>query len=379
MNCWMTRAPVGGAARRRRGSAAPALLFWVFAVALFVVPFLSAPDAPDWGGATDPRRVENWADPSTPFNPEDPVFWEAVEEAEAQLGDALEVSLAAYIKEQSELWFGATSDKLRDRKVIEVSRLAAGRKTYNAECAGCHGGDLASDVVPGDGAGPAARYMDPRPRNFRKGFYKFTTTDSGQRPLRKDLYRTISYGLTGASMPHFKLLTEERRHDVVEYVRYLSLRGEFEELLLSFTVDDGELADPEEVAELVNEWWDEKNLAAIFPSSAEPEMTPETIANGRQLYMDSEGAGCAGCHGETGIGDGPSAEEFLDSWGYPIKPRDFTDGVYRAGDTNTDLWVTIATGINGTPMGSFSSSLTSEEIWHIVHFVRSLERKEADQ
>lgn len=379
MNCWMTRAPVGGAARRRRGSAALALLFWVFAVALFVVPFLSAPEAPDWGGATDPRRRANWADPSTPFNPEDPVFWEAVEEAEAQLGDALEVSLAAYIKEQSELWFGATSDRLRERKVIEVSRLAAGRKTYNAECAGCHGGDLAPDVVPGDGAGPAARYMDPRPRNFRKGFYKFTATDSGQRPLRKDLYRTISYGLTGASMPHFKLLTEERRHDVVEYVRYLSLRGEFEELLLSFTVDDGELADPEEVAELVNEWWDEKKLAAVFPSSAEPEMTPETIANGKRLYMDPEGAGCAGCHGETGIGDGPSAEEFLDSWGYPIKPRDFTDGVYRAGDTNTDLWVTIATGINGTPMGSFSSSLTSEEIWHIVHFVRSLERKEADQ
>lgn len=322
----------------------------------------------------DPRSRANWADPATPYNALDLPFWEQVEEAEGELASALDVSLGAYIREQSEALFGIESEALRASGVIEVSRLSAGRKTYLAECAGCHGGDLVPNAAAGDGAGPAARFMDPRPRNFRKGFFKFSSTSSGQRPLRKDLYRTISYGLAGASMPHFKLLTEERRHDVVEYVRYLSLRGEFEENMLTFTRDDAELADPTEVAELVNEWWDEDNLEGVFPSSSEPDMTAESIANGRKLYMDSAGAGCVGCHGETGIGDGPSAEAFLDSWGYPIKPRDFTDGVYRAGDTNAELWVTIATGINGTPMGSFSSSLSSDEIWNIVHFVRSLER-----
>jgi cytochrome c oxidase cbb3-type subunit 2 len=354
----------------------PAALFWVLAIALFVVPFLSAPEAPDWGGNTDPRSRANWEDPQSPFNPKDLPFWEQVEVAEEELDGKLEQSLRTFIEHESEAFYGPESPHLRSAGVIEVRRLAAGRETYLAECAGCHGADLEPGTAPGDGAGPAARFMHPRPRNFRKGFFKFTSTNSGERPLRKDLYRTVSYGLAGASMPHFKLLTEERRNDVIEYVRYLALRGEFEELLLSFTLEEEELAEPTEVAELVDEWWDERNLESVFPSSGEPPPTPESIANGRRLYMDAQGAGCVGCHGETGVGDGPSAKAFLDSWGYPIKPRDFTDGVYRAGGTNTDLWVTIATGINGTPMGSFSSSLTSEEIWNIVHFVRSLERSQ---
>lgn len=368
-----------GSPHARRGAATPALLFWLLALLLFVLPFLREPDGADWEGAHDPRSRANWSDADTPFNELDLPFWEEVERAQSELGDSLEGSLVDHVRESSEAWFGATSEPLRASGVVEFRRLAAGRKTYNAECAGCHGTDLAPGSAPGDGAGPAARYMNPRPRNFRKGMFKFSTTPSGERPLRSDLYETISYGVTGASMPHFKLLTEERRHDVVEYVRYISMRGEFEELLFTFSVDDEELVDAEETADLVYSRWDESNLESVFPSSPEPEMTEQTIAQGRELYMNSSGAGCVGCHGETGVGDGPSAEKFRDGWGYPIKPRDFTTGVYRAGSTNTDLWVTIATGINGTPMGSFVDSMTSDEIWAIVHFIRSLEKGEGGQ
>jgi mono/diheme cytochrome c family protein len=175
-------------------------------------------------------------------------------------------------------------------------------------------------------------------------------------------------------MPHFKLLTEERRWDVVEYVRYISLRGEFEEALATFSDDDGELADAGEVAELVDSRWHPDSLSSVFPSTPEPPVTPEGVARGRELYVGTK-ANCAGCHGETGIGDGPSAEAFQDGWGYPIRPRDFTGGVYRSGSENRDLWVTIATGINGTPMGAYRGVLSSDEIWDIVHFVRSLEKK----
>jgi mono/diheme cytochrome c family protein len=359
---------------RKCGSAAHALLFWGFGFLLFVVPFFRDRVTPSWG-RDDPRSRVNWEDADVPFNSLDIPFGERVAQAEADLGESLGGSLSAFIEEHSQTHFGVDSEALRAGGVIEFRRLAAGRQTYNELCAGCHGGDLVPGLVAGDGAGPAARFMKPRPRNFRKGMFKFSSTDSGLRPTRMDLYKVVSNGLQGASMPHFKLLTEERRWDVVEYVRYLSLRGEFEELLLTFTTEDEEFGDPQEVAEIVNTRWHPAQLTAVFPSSPEPEHGPDSIARGRELYMGTK-AGCAGCHGETGIGDGPSAEEFEDGWGYAIRPRDFTGGVYRAGSANSDLWGVVATGINGTPMGAFGGVLSSDEIWDIVHFVRSLETKE---
>lgn len=303
-----------------------------------------------------------------PFG-EDLAYWDD------QLGEDLGESLVDFVTSNSEAYFGETSAALRDAKVIEVSRLAAGRETYEAECAGCHGIE-GEGTVAGDGAGPAAHFMDPRPRNFRKGKFKFTSTASGERPMRKDLYRIISGGLAGSAMPSFKLLTDERRMDIVEYVRYISLRGEFEQMLLNVTIDDEELPDPAEFAELLNGWWDERNLSSVFPSTPETEFDAASVERGKVLYMDAARANCVSCHGETGVGDGPSAKEFKDEWGYAIEPRDFTGGVYRSGGENAQLWTAIATGIGGTPMAAFGGSLSSDEIWDIVHFVKSLERKE---
>jgi len=42
----------------------------------------------------------------------------------------------------------------------------AGKVTYDKWCAGCHG-------VQGDGAGPSALRMLPRPRNFTLGLFRF--------------------------------------------------------------------------------------------------------------------------------------------------------------------------------------------------------------
>ena len=43
-------------------------------------------------------------------------------------------------------------------------------------CVGCHG-------VNGDGKGPAAAYLDPRPRKLASGRYKIRTTRSGALPV----------------------------------------------------------------------------------------------------------------------------------------------------------------------------------------------------
>ena len=101
-------------------------------------------------------------------------------------------------------------------------------------------------------------------------------------------------------------------------------------------------------------------------------MTAETIARGEELFVSVTGANCAACHGPGGKGDGPAAYDFKDEWGYPVKPRDLTRGVFRAGSEAADLYRSIATGITGTPMPSYASSIEPEDIWSLVHFIQNL-------
>ena len=170
-----SRRPCASAPWRGREGAAPlGIVFWMVALALFVLPFLQAPAAPDWD-AEDPNRNE---ETDYPYADDVASFDEyAIEE---DLG--LEGTLAETIATQSEELYGPGSDRLRDSGLVDVTRLASGRKEYELHCAGCHS-------MIGDGAGPAARYLHPRPRNFRKGIYKFKSTSSGERPVRTDLFQ----------------------------------------------------------------------------------------------------------------------------------------------------------------------------------------------
>jgi len=185
--------------------------------------------------------------------------------------------------------------------------------------------------------------------------------------------RVIQRGLAGASMPNFKLLPEEKRRDVVEYVRWLAIRGEFEQLILDEAYDAEEMPDTTELAEIVIERWKPKELRTIYPPQ-ETDFDAASIQRGHEIFVSTGLANCSACHGEGGIGDGPTADEYKDDWGYPIRPRDLTSGVFRAGEKAEDLWRSIATGINGTPMGSFRGALTGEQIWDLVHFVQSLSK-----
>ena len=177
-------------------------------------------------------------------------------------------------------------------------------------------------------------------------------------------------------MPGFRLLSEEKRWDLVEYVRWLSIRGEFEQMMVDWAWSDEELPDPDEVEEIVHERW--SGATAVYPPIPEPERTPETIARGHELFIDAASANCMSCHGPGGAGDGPVAGDFNDDWGYPIVPRDLTLGSYRAGGASADLYRSIATGVNGTPMTSFEV-LPPEDIWALVHFVQSLAQQEDAQ
>jgi len=358
--CRQDRAGAG-----REGRTLVAILFWIVGLGLMGRPFLRAADTTGWIDWSAVDR-ERWSEIDPGRNPETDVpFQVDLADFDATFAEGLGATLAQHVEDGLEKWYATDSPRLKASGVIQLSRLPAGQKQFLAECAGCHGPE-------GDGGGPAARYLEPRPRNFFKGLFKFTSTDTGVRPKRKDLYRTVSRGLSGSAMPPFALMTEERRWDIVEYVRFLALRGEFRQMMLDEAWDREELPDGDEIAGIINERWHPSGLVAVFPSASEPVSDAASIERGRELFLDKSRATCFTCHGETGRGDGPTAFDYEDDWGYPIRPRDFTTGVFRVGQEGQDLYMSIATGIGGTPMGSFSHVLEPREIWDLVHFVQSL-------
>ena len=96
-----------------------------------------------------------------------------------------------------------------------VRQLSLGRDVYANYCVGCHG-------EKGDGNGPAARFFDPKPRDFRVGRIKFANVSSGEAPRDEDYVRIVTQGLAGTAMPSFALLSTQERAAVVAYVKTFS-------------------------------------------------------------------------------------------------------------------------------------------------------------
>ena len=103
-----------------------------------------------------------------------------------------------------------------------------GRGLFRKHCEICHG-------VTGNGRGPTAADQTPYPRDYRLGVFKFKSTPRGVKPTRDDLTRTIAAGISGTAMKKIPELSEEDVQALVDYVIYLSWRGELERIM----IDDG--------------------------------------------------------------------------------------------------------------------------------------------
>ena len=222
-----------------------------------------------------------------------------------------------------------------------------GRGIYFQRCSFCHG-------LLGDGEGPAAKYLDPRPRDFTLGTFKFRTTQSGELPTNEDLFRTVSRGLPGTAMQAFDNdlikngLSEDERWAVISYIK--TFAPEF---------DDPEL-DPVKTGKVIS-----------LPANRAPH-DAETIAKGKAVF---EKAKCWSCHGKLGRGDG-NKEFRKDDWGFPIRIRNVTHPwKIKAGSEVEDIYMRFTSGITGTPMPSFIKSLNEEDRWNLANYIKSLQHK----
>ncbi len=203
---------------------------------------------------------------------------------------------------------------------------------YARECAACHGDQ-------GDGEGPGAHIVNPNPRNFTLGVFKFRSTPSGQPPTDADLFKTISEGVAGTAMPSFRELSENERWSLVAVVKQFAGMGKA------------------------------PKVVAVPP---EPQVTAALLEKGRATYVALK---CANCHGAEGRGDGPSSLTLKDDAKQRLWAPALTAGAFKSGRDGRSLYLRIATGLDGTPMPSYAAEASPEEIWALVKYVQSLSRQ----
>ena len=201
--------------------------------------------------------------------------------------------------------------------------VEGGYALYRKNCLHCHG-------VFGAGDGPTSAFLYPRPRDYRPGIYKFTSTNPvNAKPSRADLRKTILYGLHGTSMPGFEaLMTSSEIDQVIDYMTFLSMRGETERYLIDEAMNaedkdaESALADDivQEIVSKVTSSWKDAETQVVNPTARRVPPSRESIRRGRDLYLGSNPNApkleCVGCHGASGKGNGAAfveAEIFRDA------------------------------------------------------------------
>ncbi len=288
---------------------------------------------------------------------------------------------------------------------------------YRKHCAHCHG-------VSGDGAGPTAAYLNPYPRDYRRGIFKFKSTPKGEKPTDSDLEKTLREGIPGTAMPSFALLADDEIAALLDYVKFLAIRGEVERnLVLELSdLEEGELLvsneTPEDGMELiqgtvsfvVERWGRAESKVAIpvaCPSSADPrtataEEMEQSTTRGYHLFHGVV-ANCFSCHGDTALGDGQL--DLFDDWTEELQPKDpvrhkklmslaqrpqpvrnlrprnLRLGVYRGGRRPLDIYWRLINGIDGAKMPQVpmidpndpeKPGLSESDLWDLINYVRSL-------
>jgi mono/diheme cytochrome c family protein len=293
---------------------------------------------------------------------------------------------------------------------LDEATLKEGSRLYRQHCLHCHG-------LTGDGRGPTAKWVNPHPRDYRMGLFKFQSVDQEdgktRPPRREDLHRTLHEGVESTAMQSYNMLPEHELNALVSYVIHLSIRGEVELEVLKNApaTEDGLLQTNKlprgsiaayvkgkrdsggKTRDVVEKWreaqQDDKNLLAKIQKWREAkqkevgpgkEVVPgengdmaalaKSVQNGYDIFMGRGpvSGGCTQCHSDFGR---KSMFKF-DEWGTMVRPRDLTKYGYRGGRRPVDLFFRVHSGINGSGMLRQGNNLSPEQIWDVVNFVRAL-------
>ena len=220
-----------------------------------------------------------------------------------------------------------------------------GEFLFQKNCTTCHG-------KTGKGDGPLAKDVPIPPRNFRDGIFKFRSTPPGFQPTDADLARTIRHGIAGSTMPIFDTLNDGEIEALILYIKAFSKRWK----------DPDRIAEPIAIPR-VPEWFAQ-------PATAKPHITA-----GKKIFTTH----CATCHGNDAKGNAPAAAGLRDFAGRPIPPANLTKPGLRSGPEPRDIFRTLATGMDGTPMPAYFEALGSEKIWDLIAYILSLAPAEDDE
>ncbi|MGC1436251.1 MAG: cytochrome c [Terriglobales bacterium] len=237
---------------------------------------------------------------------------------------------------QLETWLNSPAATSHIGNITGNAKAAA--MPYRRYCVGCHG-EL------GDGNGENAVWLEPplypKPRDFQLAIFKCRSTPTGTLPTDEDLFDTIARGLDRSSMPIWNTFTKDERANLVAWIKHFSPR------------------------------WQKEKPGTPIQIPPEPEVTPERIKAGQEVFGRVQ---CWKCHGVQGMANGPSASTLTDDLGHPILPYNFTDGSRpKCGSTDRDIYKIFMTGLDGTPMPSFSDNIKPDEAWDLVFYLRTLQ------
>lgn len=244
---------------------------------------------------------------------------------------------------------------------IAAKTLNRGRDVYLKNCEACHG-------RRGDGRGPAAPGTVPPPRDFTLGFFKYLSVADSGLPTDGDLLRTTRRGIPGTRMPPWAGLAEKDLVAAIHYLKTFSPR------------------------------WKKLAQGQPIPGAPDPWAAALPLAEARGDLVMHGAAQCWTCHpayreragildairvttpgGETGKTAIPMranlhlADRVETRYGW-LRPPDFLSDALRAGEEPEDLYRTVAAGIGGTPMPTWSGRLPPRDLWAVVRQVERLLR-----